>query len=264
MESGERLAGKVAVITGGASGIGRAIAHRFVGEGASVVLGDLNEALLAEATTALGADRCATHALDVREEDGVEALAALAVERFGRLDIGVNCAGVGTMSPITEHPVEEFERVVDICLKGVFLSVKHEARRMRELGVGGVIVNIASINARQPGEGMVAYCAAKAGVEMLTRVAAMELARHDIRVCGIAPGFVDTPLTQFSRDFPAVRDGYLQNIPMGRAGAPEDIAAAALFLAGPEASWVSGETLAVDGASLTREYPRFFDIFGVT
>jgi NAD(P)-dependent dehydrogenase (short-subunit alcohol dehydrogenase family) len=260
MDERGRLSGKVAVVTGGASGIGRAIAERYATEGACVVLGDVNESMLDEVAGAIGEDVAATAVVDVRDESAVEAMVSVAVDRFGRLDIGVNCAGVGTFSPLVDHPLEEWERVVDICLKGVFLSLKHEARRIREHGDGGVIINIASINARQPGEGMAAYCAAKAGVEMLTRCAAMELGREQIRVCGIGPGLVDTPLTSFQNDFPPLRDAYLRNIPAGRSGRPSDIADAALFLASDEASWVSGDTLFVDGAELTREYPRFFDI----
>lgn len=150
--------------------------------------------------------------------------------------------------------------VNDICLKGVFLSVKHEARAMQAGGRGGAIVNIASINARQPAEGMAAYCAAKAGVEMFTRVAAMELGPSGIRVCGIGPGLVDTPLTAFQRDLPELRDAYLRNIPAGRVGTPGDIAGAAAFLVSDDASWISGDTLFVDGAELTREYPRMISI----
>ena len=123
-------------------------------------------------------------------------------------------------------------------------------------GDGGVIVNIASINARQPGEGMSAYCCAKAGVEMFTRVAAMELAGHGIRVTAIGPGLIDTPLTAPIMGVPAIRDEYLENIPAGRVGTPEDVANAALFLVSDEASWVSGTTLFVDGAELTKRYPE--------
>jgi NAD(P)-dependent dehydrogenase (short-subunit alcohol dehydrogenase family) len=107
---------------------------------------------------------------------------------------------------------------------------------------------------------MAAYCSAKAGVEMFTRVAAMELGADGIRVCGIGPGLIDTPLTQYQRDMPAFRQGYLDNIPMGRVGQPSDIASAVAFLASDDASWVSGETLFVDGASLTRGYPMMLDI----
>jgi NAD(P)-dependent dehydrogenase (short-subunit alcohol dehydrogenase family) len=258
-----RLQDKVAVVTGGASGIGRAIAERYVAEGARVVLFDVNKDLLAEVAGGLGDDVCATVAGDVTQEDDIAGLVATAVERFGRLDIGVNSAGVGGFSAIVDHPVEEWDRIVDICMKGVFLSIKHQAKQMVTQGDGGVIINLASINARQAGEGMAAYCSAKAAVEMLTKCAAMELGQHQVRVCGIGPGLVDSPLTAFQAEFPQLREAYLHNIPMGRSGQPSDIADAALFLASDEASWVTGTTLFVDGAELTREYPRFFDIFGM-
>ena len=254
-----RLDGKVAVITGGASGIGRAIARRIVADGASVVLGDLNEALLAEAADELGA-ACSTVRADVTLESDIERLVARAVDAFGQLDIGVNCAGLGTLGPITSLAVEQWDLVLDVCLKGVFLSVKHEAAAMQAAGRPGVIINIASINARQPAQGMSAYCTAKAGVEMLTRVAALELGPSRIRVVGIGPGLIDTPLTQYTKDVPAFRDGYLENIPVGRVGSTDDIAAAAAFLASDDAAWISGDTLFVDGASLTRGYPMMLDI----
>jgi NAD(P)-dependent dehydrogenase (short-subunit alcohol dehydrogenase family) len=256
-----RLEDKVAVITGGASGIGRETARRYIAEGAKVVLGDLNEALLQQTAEELG-DSATTCAGDVTTEADVERLVATAVETHGRVDIGVNCAGLGTLGPVTDLTVEQWDLVLDVCLKGVFLATKHEARAMQAAGTPGVIINIASINARQPGQGMAAYCTAKAGVEMFTRVAALELGPSQIRVCGIGPGLVDTPLTQYQRDMTAFRDGYLENIPMGRVGQPTDIAAAATFLASDDASWISGETLFVDGASLTRGYPMMLDILG--
>ena len=253
-----RLAGRVAVVTGGASGIGRAIAEAYLAEGASVVLGDRNAELLEATASALG-ERCATSVGDVTVEADVERLVATAVDTHGRLDIGVNCAGFATLAPVVDHDVAAWREVVDVCLTGVFLSVKHEARAMRANG-GGAIVNIASINARQPGEGMSAYCSSKAAVEMLTRVAAMELAPAGIRVTGIGPGLVDTPLTAYQRDAPAFRQAYLDNTPLGRVGTTADIAAAALFLASDDASWVTGETLFVDGGALTRAYPRMLGL----
>ena len=253
-----RLEGRVAVVTGGASGIGRAVAEAYLVEGASVVLGDRNAELLASTAQALG-ERCATSVGDVTVEADVEQLVATAVDRFGRLDVGVNCAGFATLAPVVDHDLAAWREVVDVCLTGVFLSVKHEARAMRA-GGGGAIVNIASINARQPGEGMAAYCSAKAAVEMLTRVAAMELAPSGIRVAGIGPGLIDTPLTAYQRDMPAFRQAYLDNTPLGRIGTTTDVAAAALFLASDDASWVTGETLFVDGGALTRAYPRMLDL----
>ena len=237
-----------AVITGGASGIGRAIAERFVADGMRVVIGDLNPVDVPGCTSV----RC-----DVTVEAEVEALVAAAGPE---VDVGVNCAGLGTLGPITALTVEQWDLLLDVCLKGVFLATKHEARVMKANGTSGVIVNIASINARQPAQGMVAYCSAKAGVEMLTRVAALELGPDGIRVCGIGPGLIDTPLTQYQRDMPAFREGYLEQIPVGRVGTVDDIAKAAAYLVSDDASWVSGDTLFVDGASLTRGYPQMLDI----
>lgn len=253
---GERLAGRVGVVTGGASGIGLATARRCVDEGARLVLGDRNGELLAGIGEELGA-AVATEVIDVTLEADVEGLVRRAVGTFEGLDFAVNCAGLGSFSPIIDHPVEEWRTVIDVCLTGVFLSVKHEAQAMRAAGTGGAIVNIASINAKVPAVGLGAYCCAKAGVEMLTRNAGMELGPLGIRVAGIGPGFVETPLTEFAQQVPAIHDAYIESIPMGRAGAAEDIANAALFLVSDEASWVSGETLYVDGAESTRGYPDF-------
>jgi NAD(P)-dependent dehydrogenase (short-subunit alcohol dehydrogenase family) len=252
---GTRLAEKIALVTGGASGIGREIARAFVEEGARVVLGDRNSTLLAEAAKGLGEGAVAVE-MDVTCEADVERAVAAAASRFGGLDVGVNCAGLGFAVPLTEQTEAQWDTVVDVCLKGVFLSVKHEARGMIASGRGGVISNIASINARQPAEGLSAYCAAKAGVEMLTRCAAMELGPEHVRVVGIGPGLVDTPLTTFQQERPHVREAFLANIPLGRVGTPRDIAAAAVFLASEDASWISGDTLFVDGAELTKKYPE--------
>ncbi len=254
-----RLDGKVAVITGGGSGIGLETARRFVAEGARVVLGDLDPAKLHAATEELG-DACRTAAGDVRDEPDVERLVRTATDEFGRLDLAVNCAGLGGLSPITETALADWDLVVGTCLTGLFLSVKHEARAMQAGGHGGAIVNIASINATVPAEGMAAYCSAKAGVEMLTRVAALELGPAGIRVAGIGPGLVDTPLTAYQRDMPAFRAAYLEEIPLGRVGTTADIAAAAAFLASDDASWVSGATLWVDGGEHARGYPRMLDL----
>ena len=250
-----RLADKVALVTGGASGIGREIARRYVAEGARVVIGDRNAALLAETEKELGANAAAFE-MDVTREADAERAVALAVSRFGRLDIGVNSAGLGFAVPLVEQTEAQWDTVVDVCLKGVFLCLKHEARAMVSGGRGGAIINIASISARQPGEGLAAYCAAKAGVEMLTRCAAMELGPQRVRVVGIGPGLIDTPLTTFQQERPHVREAFLANIPLGRVGVPADIANAAVFLASDDASWVSGDTLFVDGAELTKKYPE--------
>ena len=239
---------RTAVITGGCSGIGRAVAERFVADGHTVVVGDL---------TPVDVPGCEVLRCDVTVEEDVAALVEAAGPSVG---IGVNCAGLGTLGAVTDLSVDQWDLVQDVCLKGVFLATKHEARAMKANGTAGVIVNIASINARQPAQGMAAYCSAKAGVEMFTRVAALELGPDGIRVCGIGPGLIDTPLTQYQRDMPAFRDAYVEQIPMGRVGTVDDIAKAVAYLVSDDASWVSGDTLFVDGASLTRGYPQMLDI----
>ena len=249
----ERLGGMVAVVTGGASGIGRDIARRYVDEGARVVIADRNAPLVQDTVKELG-DAAAGLDMDVTREADVERAVALALSRVGRLDIGVNSAGLGHSVPLTEQTEQQWDTVVDVCLKGVFLSMKHEAKAMDARG--GVIINIASINARQPGAGLSAYCAAKAGVEMLTRVAALELGPRKIRVVGIGPGLIDTPLTTFQQERPHVRDAFLENIPLGRVGRTADIAHAAVFLASDDASWITGDTIFVDGGSLTKKFPE--------
>jgi NAD(P)-dependent dehydrogenase (short-subunit alcohol dehydrogenase family) len=242
-------------VTGGASGIGAECARRFVAEGARVVLGDLNGDALKKMADELG-DACVTEVVDVTDPDAVDRLVARASQEFGRLDLGLNAAGIGWYSPVHAHAVEQWDAVVNVCLRGVFLAVRAESAAMVATGTRGVIINIASINAIVAAEGMSAYCAAKAGVAMLTRCAAMELGPHGVRVVGIGPGFIETPMTQYAREIPGVHDAYLESIPLGRVGAPRDIADAAVFLASDEASWVSGTTIYVDGAEANKGYPE--------
>jgi NAD(P)-dependent dehydrogenase (short-subunit alcohol dehydrogenase family) len=252
----QRLQGRVAVVTGGASGIGAQCARHFVREGARVVLGDLNAENLAAVVDELGADACATEVVNVTEPDDVQRLVDRAASEFGPVDLALNAAGVGWYSPVHAHAVEQWDMVVDVCLKGVFLSVRAESAAMLASERAGTIINIASINAIVPAEGMAAYCAAKAGVAMLTRCAAMELGPSGIRVVGIGPGFIETPMTEYARQIDGVQQAYIDSIPLGRAGAPSDIADAAVFLASDEASWVSGTTIWVDGAEANKGYPE--------
>lgn len=249
-----RLDGKVAVITGAASGIGRGIALRFAGEGARIVAGDLNtDGLAALAAELGGADRCATLACDVTAEADVEALHALAVERFGRLDTSVANAGAGMFSPVVDHALADWQFVMDLCLTGVFLTVKHAGRRMAD---GGSIMAIASLNAVQPAAGMAAYCTAKAGVAMFVKVAAMELGARGIRVNAIAPGLVQTNATApFFSDLPGIVDEFIDNTTVGRFAQPADVAALAAFLAADESSFVSGALHLIDGGAATKRYP---------
>lgn len=254
------LEGQVAVVSGGASGIGRSVVDAFVEEGARVFVADVDAEGVARAVAAHGhntVDGCAT---DVRDESAVARMVERCVRRFGRLDIAVNAAGTAAFAPLHEMTREEWQRVVDVNLTGVFLCLKHEAAQMVRQGTGGAIVNIASLNARQPAEGMAAYCAAKAGVAMLTEVAALELARHGIRVNAIAPGLVRTPLTEPLRAVPGVEAAFLAETPLGRVGEPEEVAALAVYLVSPAASWMTGQTVGLDGGASLRKYPPLFDL----
>jgi NAD(P)-dependent dehydrogenase (short-subunit alcohol dehydrogenase family) len=257
-----RYQGKVAVVTGAASGIGLAVAQRLLAEGASVLGGDIAADALRTVAERLG-DRFAGLVTDVSEEADVKALVAGAIDRFGHLDAAFNVAGIADLAYIVDLPVERWNRVMDVTLRGVFLGIKHAAAAMIDAGAGGAIINIASINCRVPTNGLSAYATAKAGVEMLTRSAAVELGPHRIRVCAISPGLVDTPATAFfARELPAVRDAFLQTIPMGRTGRPEDIASAAAYLASDDATWVSGANLFVDGAESLTGYPDLMTLVG--
>ena len=252
----ERLGGKVAVITGAASGIGRATAQRLVGEGAEVVAGDLDEAGLTSLADELG-DAVVGVPCDVTVEADVERLAQTAVDSHGRLDVAFANAGVGSIEPVVDIDVEQWQRVLDVNLTGPMLTIKHAARRMTN---GGSIVVTASLNAVQPGRGMGAYCTSKAGVAMLVQVAALELGPVGIRVNAIAPGLVRTPLTELSWALPAIADGYVENTPVGRYASPEEIAGLVAYLASDEASFVSGSLLLIDGAAHTMKYP---DLLGI-
>ncbi|TDE43698.1 SDR family oxidoreductase [Nonomuraea mesophila] len=245
-----RLTDRHAVVTGAASGIGWEIARLFHAEGAAVSLIDSDDEGVRARAAELG-ERAFAASADVTEEVPLERSLDAAVRAFGPPRVCVNSAGVSAFGPIARLTLREWRRVVDVCLTGVFLSVKHEARRMTG---GGSIVNIASLTARRPAEGFAAYCAAKAGVEMFTQVAAMELGAAGIRVNALAPGVVPTPLSATLTE-PPLRDGFVAATPLGRMGEPADIAPAALFLASDDSSWITGDLLMVDGGAHTRGYP---------
>ncbi len=256
-----KLDGKVAIVTGGASGIGKRTAELFVEEGARVIIADLNGEGVAAMVAQLG-DKCADGLeLDVRDEEAVSRMVDQAFRRFGRLDIAFNNAGIGGFWPIHLYPLENWEQIVSVCLTGTFLCIKQEAARLIAQGQGGSIINVASVNGIQPAEGFAAYCAAKGGVIMLTKVAALELGRHRIRVNGIGPGIVQTPLTEFLLTVPGIEDGFVQEAPIGRVGEPEDVARLALYLASNESEWLTGQTLLIDGGLTLKKYPEMFSYF---
>ena len=188
--------------------------------------------------------------MDVADEESVVALLDGVLAATGRLDLVVNSAGVSTLASIIDHDAAEFRRVLDVNLTGGFLVIKHAGQR---LGTGGSIISLTSLNARQPGAGMAAYCSAKAGLAMLTEVAALELGPRGIRVNAISPGLVVTPLTAPAMDIAGIEEDYLANTPLGRAGTPEEIAEAAVYLAG--AAWLTGEVLDLNGGAHLMRYP---------
>lgn len=246
-----RLDGKVAIITGAASGIGRGTAMRFAGEGAAVVIADLNveggEAAVRDCKENGG--RAVFQKADVSSEAEIKALIARAIKEFGRLDITYNNAGVGgAIGPLEQISVEDWDKSQAVLLRSVFLGIKHSVPEMRKVG-GGSIISTASIAGIRGFNGLHAYCAAKAGVVNLTRSASLEFAKDRIRVNCICPGGINTPILH--RNMPGVKEameGFMaKGQPIPRAGHPEDIAGMALYLASDDAEWVTGQAMVVDG-----------------
>lgn len=241
-----RLEGKVALVTGGARGIGLAIARALVREGAVPVIADVNEEGARQAVAELGHAQGQALAVDVADHASVQAMVAAILARHGRLDILVNNAGIGGNTPFLEITPEEWQRTVAINLSGAFFVAQACARAMVEGKRGGRIVNIASLSGQRGGHGRAAYGAAKAGLELLTKVMAVELAEDGITVNNIAPGAIETEMAKFAHSG-ATRAAYNYLIPMTRYGTPEEVADAAVFLCSDEARYVHGHTLNVDG-----------------
>ncbi|AWH93626.1 short-chain dehydrogenase [Dietzia lutea] len=244
---------RAAVVVGGASGIGWATARALAAAGWRVTIADLDADLAAARAAEL--PPAAGHAhegrrVDVTEEPSVEALFADTAP-----DLVVTTAGVSTLGLVTDHDTDEFRRVVDVCLTGAFLVLKHGGRAVRD---GGAMVAIASLNARQPGRGMAAYCAAKAGLVMLAQVAALELGERGVRVNTVSPGFLVTPLTEPVLQIPGLAEEYAENAAIAHRGTAEDVARAVLHLA--DAEWMTGEDVAIDGGAQLRRYP---DVLGL-
>lgn len=250
----DRLAGKVAIITGGASGMGLATAQAFLSEGARVVIADINEK---NAATALGACAEAGHvdtvrfiAVDVCVEADIEAAVAFAVSEFGQLDIMFNNAGVGgAFGSIAEIHVEDWEYTYQVLVTGVFLGIKHATRQMVKQGWGGSIINTSSIAGLTGGSAPLCYSSAKAAVAHLSRVAAAELAPDKIRVNNIMPGLIETPLL-LRTEATEAKARMEAAVPEGSLGQGTDIAAVAVFYASDESRYVSGDSTVVDGALL--------------
>ncbi len=243
----DRFDGKVALITGAASGIGAAAARRFAAEGARLVLGDIDEEGMSSLAKELGGEkRAICRATDVRELAQVEALTAAAAEHFGRLDIVFNNAGIGAYGQSPDLDPELWHNIIAVDLHSVYYGCRAAIPYLREAG-GGAIVNTASISGLFGDYGLAAYNAAKGAVVNYTRTTAIDHARENIRVNAVCPGPIETRLTNPLLEIPEVVDEYAKSIPMGRVGRPEEVAGAVAFLASDDASYITGAMLVIDG-----------------
>ena len=245
-----RLEGKVAIVSGGASGIGEATSRLFAAEGASVVIADINDELGAalESDIRDGGGEAAYLKLDVTDEEQWRAVVAETVTRFGKLDIVVNNAGISAPGrpPTEEQTVEGWDAVMAVNAKGVFLGTKHAIPEMRKAG-GGSIVNISSVYGIVGSKGGTAYHASKGACRSFSKAAAIQYAGEQIRVNSVHPGFVDTPMTAELHSLPSVHEERVAKTPLGRMGLPEDIAYGILYLASDESRFVTGSELVIDG-----------------
>ena len=244
------LTGKIAIVTGGNSGIGKAIALGLAKAGASIVIDYIAHP---EATDALEreilslGDQAVGVEADVGRLDDLQRLIDAAVTKFGRVDIMVNNAGVETRTSVLDTTEEQYDRVLSINLKSAFFGTQAAAKQMIKQGGGGRIINITSVHEDWPMPGNTAYCLAKGGMRMLTRTSGVELAPHGIRVVGVGPGAVATPINLSTMNNPALLERLNAAIPLGRMAKPEEIASVVVFLAGEGASYLTATTVFADG-----------------
>lgn len=246
------LAGKVAIVTGGAQGIGQGIARALAGAGVAVTVADLDDkvgAATAAAIAARGAQSLYVHA-DVAQEADVRALVAATVAHFGRLDIVVNNAGVVAVQTVEASSVEDWDRVMAVNVRSIFLTTKYALPHLRTAG-GGAILNVASVSSFVAQQGTPAYCASKGAVLMLTKALALDYGREGIRVNCLCPGITDTPMLRYHARHAADPDAHLaqrlERVPTGEMLYPEDMGRAAVFLCSDEATGITGASLVVDG-----------------
>ncbi len=260
----KKLEGKVAVVTGGASGIGEGMARRFVAEGARVVIGDIQDAAGEAVATSLGENATYVHC-DVTREEDLAALVSAAPSAFGRLDIMVNNAGaIGARGSILEITTADWDGTMSLLLRSVFLGMRHAGQILVDQGEGGSIISTASIAAHAPGNGPHAYGVAKAGVVHLTQRVALELGEHRIRVNAICPGGIVTPLVLEAAGASADAIDMMEEVtaamrPYPRAGQPADVAATAVWLASSDGEFVTGQAITVDGGESVG--PKWSDQF---
>ena len=237
------LRDKIAIVTGGASGLGQAIAERFVAEGAIVIAADI--AVAAESFGKVDRSRPIPYRLNVSDPISVANLVNNTVTEFGHINVLVNSAGIGKDVPFLEHSLEDFDRIIAINLRGTFLIGQAVARHMSGKG-GGRIINIASVSGERGNSGRAAYGASKGGVITLSKVMAVDLASYGINVNVIAPSAIETPLTA-QMHTPKARLSWVSLTPLNRYGTPAEIAGAAVFLASDDATYITGHVLDVDG-----------------
>ncbi|MGD0312872.1 MAG: glucose 1-dehydrogenase [Acidimicrobiales bacterium] len=244
------LHGKVAIVTGGNTGIGRAVVLSLAGEGADIVIDYIaneDEELSVEAAVRGLGDKVVGVKADVSKVEDLETLVSTAVSRFGRIDIMVNNAGIETRTSVLDTTEEQYAKVLDINLKSAFFGTQLAAKQMIAQGQGGRIINMTSVHEDWPMPGNTAYCLSKGGMRMLTRTAGVELAPHGILVVGVGPGAVDTPINKATVADPAALATLDAAIPIGRLAEPEEIASVVAFLAGDGASYITATTIFTDG-----------------
>lgn len=250
-----KLDGKVAIVTGGGSGIGRASAHLFAREGAQLVVVDIDGAratAVAEEIAAAGGRAMAT-AADVSQPEHAEAMVRAAVDAYGRLDVLFNNAGIdGEPGLLADSSIENWRRVLAVNLTGVYLGMKFGIAAMLRTG-GGSVINTSSVAGLVGFPAVAAYCASKGGVIQLTKSAALDYARQGIRVNAICPGVIETPMVQkVAETAPAMIEMVKEQTPVGRMGAPEEVASMALFLASDDSAFCTGAVFVIDGGWVAR------------